>query len=379
MKSKLLEPIEFGPYRLPNRVVMSPMTRNRSPGEIPNALNAEYYAQRASAGLIISESTAISAQGLGWNHTPGIFNDEQVAGWRLVTDRVHRRGGRMFLQLWHCGRNSHPLTQPNGALPIGPSAIQPFGTVRTREGRLPLLVPHEIGMDEIPALIEEYRSAARRAMEAGFDGVEVHAANGYLLDQFLRDSANQRTDRYGGTPENRVRLLVEVAEAVCEIWGRDRVGVRLSPTSPSNYRLSDSDPQAIFRAALSALDALGICYVAVVEGSSNQLAPTCELDWARLRSLFRGRYIANNGYTRDRAEAALAQGRADLISFGRLYIANPDLVRRFELEAPLNALDEANIYSPDHRGYTDYPCLNEHRDASPRQRLASGDRVAIQP
>jgi N-ethylmaleimide reductase len=353
----LLEPIQFGPYVLPNRIVMSPMTRNRSPGEVPNALNATYYAQRATAGLIISESTAISPRGLGWHDTPGIFNDAQVAGWKNVTDAVHRRGGRMFLQLWHCGRNSHPSTQPDGQLPIGPSAIQPFGTVRTRKGRQPLLVPHEITRDEIPALIDEYRAAARRAMAAGFDGVEVHSANGYLLDQFLRDSANQRTDDYGGSPEKRSRLLMEVVQAVAAIWGKERVGVRLSPVSPSNYKLSDSDPEAITRAALTGLDGLGICYVAMVEGSSNQMPPTHELDWARLRKLFGGRYIANNAYTFETAQAALADGHADLVSFGRLYIANPDLVRRYALGAPLNPIDTDNIYSPDGRGYTDYPCL----------------------
>lgn len=356
-QSPLLEPIDFGPYRLPNRVVMSPMTRNRSPGELPNALNAAYYAQRATAGLIISESTAISAEGLGWPETPGIFTDAQQAGWKRVTEGVHRNGGHMFLQLWHCGRNSHPLTQPQGQVPIGPSAVQPFGTVRTREGRLPLHVPRELPAEEVGRLIDDYRAAARRAMAAGFDGVEVHAGNGYLLDQFLRDSSNLRTDAYGGSPLNRCRLMIEVVSAVTEIWGAERVGVRLSPTSPSNYQLSDSDPELLLATALRELSKLGICYAAVVEGSSNALPPTCELDYGKLRTLFRGLYIANNAFTQARAEEVLREGRADLISFGRLYIANPDLVRRFALNAPLNPLHTDSIYAPDHRGYTDYPAL----------------------
>ncbi|MDN8618279.1 alkene reductase [Variovorax ginsengisoli] len=356
-KSILLEPIEFGPYRLSNRIVMSPMTRNRSPNELPNALNAEYYAQRATAGLIISESTAISAEGLGWPETPGIFTDAQEAGWKRVTDGVHQRGGRMFLQLWHCGRNSHPLTQPHGQAPIGPSAVQPTGTVRTREGRLPLHVPRELPANEVGRLIDDYRAAARRAMAAGFDGVEVHAANGYLLDQFLKDSSNLRADRYGGAPLNRCRLMIEVVTAVAEIWGAERVGVRLSPVSPSNYQLVDSDPELLMVTALTELSRLGICYVAMVEGSSNAMPATHELDYGRLRKHFTGLYIANNAFTQARAEQALQERRADLISFGRLYIANPDLVRRFTLNAPLNPLNADSIYTSDHRGYTDYPAL----------------------
>ena len=356
--TRLLEPIRLGPYFLPNRIVMSPMTRNRSPREVPNALNAEYYAQRAGAGLIISESTAISAEGLGWPNTPGIFTEEQVSGWRSVTEGVHRRGGRMFMQLWHCGRNSHPLTQPQGQLPIGPSAVQPEGTVRTREGRMPLHVPRELPAAEVPRLLEDYKGAARRAMQAGFDGIEVHAGNGYLLDQFLRDSSNQRSDDYGGTAIKRCRLLLEVVSVVSEVWGIDRVGVRVSPASPTNYRLSDSDPQLLLETVLRELDKLGVCYVAVVEGSSNAMPATHEVDYARARRLFNGRYIANNAFTRASAEAALAEGRADLVSFGRLFIANPDLVRRFAQGAPLNPLNENTIYTADHLGYTDYPSLD---------------------
>jgi N-ethylmaleimide reductase len=355
---RLLDPVQMGPYTLSNRIVMSPMTRNRSPGEIPNELNAEYYAQRSSAGLIISESTAISPEGLGWPNTPGIFSGEQVQGWRRVTDEVHRHGGRMFLQLWHCGRNSHPLTQPQGQLPIGPSAVQPFGTVRTREGRMPLHVPRELPSAEVPRLIEDYKAAAQRAMDAGFDGVEVHAANGYLLDQFLRSSSNQRNDDYGGSVIKRCRLLREVVEGVCEVWGTARVGVRVSPTSPTNYRISDSDPQLLLETMMCELNQIGVCYVAVVEGSSNAMPATHEIDYASARRRFEGPYIANNSFTLESAEATLSQGRADLISFGRLFIANPDLVRRFAHGAALNRLNEDTIYTPDHRGYTDYPNMD---------------------
>jgi len=355
---KLLQPIQFGPYLLRNRIVLSPMTRNRSPGELPNALNAQYYAQRASAGLVFTESTAISERGLGWRETPGIYKEAQVRGWRRVTDAVHAKGGRIFLQMWHCGRNSHPLTQPGGQVPLGPSAVQPFGTVRTVQGRLPLHVPKEMDAHDIAELLQEYKLAARRAVDAGFDGVEIHAANGYLLDQFLRDSSNRRIDRYGGPPENRCRLLLEVIDTVAEVWGAQRMGVRLSPTSPSNYRLADSDPPALFRAALQVVNSRRLAFVDVVEGSSNALPPTCEMDWAAFRPLFDGAYIANNGFTQQSAEAALAAGRIDMAAFGRLYIANPDLVQRFARGAPLNPLVEETIYTQDHRGYTDYPCLD---------------------
>ncbi|HEX7891792.1 MAG TPA: alkene reductase [Ramlibacter sp.] len=355
---KLLQPIQLGPYLLPNRVVLSPMTRNRSPGEVPNDLNALYYAQRAGAGLVMTESTAISPRGLGWTETPGIWSADQVRGWQKVTQAVHARGGRIYVQLWHCGRNSHPLTQPGGQVPLGPSAVQPTGTVRTREGRLPLHVPREMDTRDISELLDEYRHAARMAQEAGFDGVEVHAANGYLLDQFLRDSANLRRDDYGGSPERRCRLLFEVVQAVAETWGADRMGVRLSPTSPSNYRLSDSEPAALYAVALQGLSKLRVAFVDMVEGSSNAMPPTHDLDWDALRRHFSGVYIANNAFTRESGEEAIASGRADMVAFGRLFIANPDLVRRFADGAPLNPLVQDTIYTSDHRGYTDYPSLD---------------------
>jgi N-ethylmaleimide reductase len=356
----LFDELPLGPLRLPSRIVMSSMSRDRCPGGVPTALTAEYYGQRASAGLVVTESTAVSARAVGWPNTPGIYNDEQLAGWRGVTEAVHRHGGRIFVQLWHCGRNSHPLTQPGGALPIGPSAIPTNATVRTAQGRLPLPVPHELTPDEIPGVIDEYRSAALAALTAGFDGVQVHAGNGFLLDQFLRDSSNRRRDAYGGSVANRRRLMLEVVEAVCAVWGRDRVGVRLSPANPTVYQLEDSDPALLLQTALAALSELQVCYVDVVEGSTTNTPPTAEIDYPALRRHFNGLYVANNGY-RNRVEAERAlQTHADLVSFGRPFIANPDLPRRLALGAPLNAVNPTTLYTPDHRGYTDYPFLDDN-------------------
>ncbi|HSV52805.1 MAG TPA: alkene reductase [Burkholderiaceae bacterium] len=285
---------------------MSSMSRDRSPDGVPTSLNANYYAQRAAAGLVVTESTAISARGTGWPNTPGIFTETQVAGWRGVTDAVREMGGRIFSQLWHCGRNSHPLTQPGGALPVGPSALLPNATVRTTQGRKPLLVPHPLTVDEIAGVVQEYRSAARNALAAGFDGVQVHAGNGFLLDQFLGDSSNHRTDGYGGSAENRCRLLVEVVAAVCSVWGPDRVGVRFSPTNPTVYQIEDSDPALLLGIAFSMLNEHDICYVDVVEGSTTTAPPTHVLDYASLRRRFKRLYIANNGFRdRTRRQSAL--------------------------------------------------------------------------
>ncbi|WP_446720777.1 alkene reductase [Mesorhizobium sp. L-8-3] len=351
--------IRLGDLTLPNRIVMSSMSRDKCPRGVPTELNAVYYAQRASAGLVVTESTAVSARGVGWPMTPGIFTDAQVEGWRAVTEAVHAAGGTIFCQLWHCGRNSHPLTQPGGLLPVGPSAVLPPGTIRTSEGRKPLLVPHELTKDELPGIVAEYRAGARNARRAGFDGVQVHAGNGFLLDQFLRDSANHRMDAYGGTAENRCRLLMEVVAAVCEEWGPQRIGVRLSPTNPTIYRLRDTDPATLLVTALEMLNELQIAYVDIVEGSTTDEPATAELDYPTLRRRFRGRYVANNGF-KDLATAERAlRTHADLISFGRLFIANPDLPKRLRTGAPLNPLRRELIYSPDHRGYTDYPCLDE--------------------
>jgi N-ethylmaleimide reductase len=364
--ASLFDPVSLGALRLPNRIVMSSMSRDRSPGGVPSPLNATYYAQRATAGLVVTESTAISARGVGWPNTPGIYTEAQVSGWRAVTDAVHQAGGRIFSQLWHCGRNSHPLTQPGGALPVGPSALLPPGTIRTAEGRKPLPVPHELTADEIRGIVEEYRTAASNALRAGFDGVQVHAGNGFLLDQFLRASANRRTDAYGGAAENRCRLLVQVVAAVCGIWSAERVGVRLSPANPTIYHLRDSDPAQLLATALEMLGELRIAYVDVVEGSTTAEPATQVLDYPTLRRRFPGLYVANNGFaTRAQAERALAS-HADLISFGRLFIANPDLPRRLKIGARMNSLTQDFLYSPDHRGYTDYPFLDQN-NAIPAQ------------
>ncbi|RME35864.1 MAG: alkene reductase [Gammaproteobacteria bacterium] len=358
MSKGLLSPIDLGPYHLPNRVFMAPLTRNRAPGTVPNALMAEYYAQRATAGLIISEATPVAAHGHGYPDTPGIHTTEQVAGWRGVTEAVHARGGHMFLQLWHVGRISHPSLQPDGALPIAPSAIRPQGEAVTPEGPRPFVTPRAVTLEEIPGLIEDYRRGAANALEAGFDGVEVHAANGYLIDQFLRDGTNHRTDRYGGSIENRCRFLLEVVEAVTGVWGPERVGVRLSPLNPFND-MHDSDPRATFTRVVEALDRFGLAYLHVTEwGSDEPGAAGPPFDLQELRRRWGRVYVANGGYDQARAEAAIREGRADAVAFGRLYIANPDLVERFRRGAPLNIPDPATFYGGDAHGYTDYPTLD---------------------
>lgn len=354
----LLTPFQLGPYTLPNRVIMAPLTRNRAgAGNVPTPLNALYYAQRASAGLIISEASQISPQGMGYPGTPGIHSPEQVAGWRLVTEAVHGRGGLIFLQLWHVGRISHPDLQPDGALPVAPSAIAAAGKAMTYQGMQPYVTPRALDLAEIPSLVEQYRQAARHAQAAGFDGVEIHAANGYLLDQFLRNGTNQRTDLYGGPVVNRARLLLEVTEAVAEIWGADRVGVRLSPGGTFNS-MTDSDPKATFGYAVSALNSFGLSYLHLRETNAADLrhggavTPT-----SYLRSLFDGPLMVNDSYDQDRAQQVISAQEADLVAFGVPFIANPDLPERFRRRAPLNDADEATFYGGDTRGYTDYPSL----------------------
>jgi N-ethylmaleimide reductase len=352
----LLEPFRLGPYLLNNRVVMSPMTRSRSPGEVPNRMNAEYYAQRANAGLIVVESTAISAQGLGWIDSPGVYTREQIRGWRVVTDAVHERDGRIFVQLWHTGRCSHVSVQPDGRAPVAPSVVPSAGRSRTPLGRVEHSPPRALERHELPGIVDQYRQAAANALEAGFDGIEVHAGNGYLLDQFLRDCTNRRTDDYGGSARNRARLMWDVMRAVANECGRERVGVRISPTN-THHNMSDSDPEDLFFTAVSGLNDIGPAYLHVVEGATPAGAPQIPFDFRRLRSMFAGTYIANFGYTQERARAALAEGHADLFAFGRLYIANPDLVERFRIGAPLNTLDTNTLYDGGARGYTDYPFL----------------------
>jgi len=354
----LFAPARVGPYTLDNRVIMAPLTRNRAgAGNVPQPMNAEYYAQRASAGLIITEATQVSPEGVGYPATPGIHNREQVDGWRLVTDAVHTAGGRIFLQLWHVGRISHPSLQPGGALPVAPSAIKPAGEAVTYDGPQPFVTPRALETEELAGIVEDYRRAAVYAQEAGFDGVEIHAANGYLLDQFLRDGTNHRGDRYGGPVDNRMRLLLEVAAGVIGVWGSDRVGVRISPINPFND-IADSQPEATFTRVAQRLGGLGLAYLHVVEGaihSGDMELP--RVDMGRLRRAFGGTYIANGGYDGERAKAALLAGDADLIAFGVPFIANPDLPLRLALGAELNDPDPETFYGGDARGYTDYRAL----------------------
>lgn len=355
----LLSPVKLGRYTLPNRIVMAPLTRNRAgEGNTPGSLNATYYEQRASAGLIVTEATQISPQGLGYPSTPGIHSPEQVTGWQLVTDAVHKRGGHIFLQLWHVGRISHPSLQPGGALPVAPSAIAPVGMAGTYTGEQPFVTPRALETAEIPGIVEQYRQAAKNAIAAGFDGVEIHSANGYLLDQFLQDGSNQRTDEYGGSIENRARLLMEVTEAVTQVWGGDRVGVRLSPSGIFNS-MSDSNPKALFTYVVDALNRFGLAYLHLVEPRANTEAnqEQASLTSRYFRSIFKGSIISAGGYDRELGNAVLAAGDADLIAYGRLFISNPDLPERFAQNAPLNPYDRSTFYGGDAKGYTDYPSL----------------------
>ncbi len=353
----LFTPLRLGPYELENRFVMAPLTRNRAgPGNVPRDMNAEYYAQRASAGLIITEATQISPQGVGYPGTPGIHSPEQIDGWSRVTDAVHARGGRIFLQLWHVGRISHPSLQPDGALPVAPSAIKPDGDAITFDGPQPFVTPRALETGEIPGIIADYRAAAVNALAAGFDGVEVHAANGYLLDQFLRDGTNRRTDAYGGSIENRARLLLEVIEAVAEVWGGDKVGVRLSPINSFNS-ISDSDPDTTFSYVANQLNRFGLAYLHAVERDFADLPGENGYDKRKLRAAFDGLYIANGGYDHLRGDWAVGSKAADLVAFGKLFIANPDLPERLALNAPLNEPDPATFYGGNETGYTDYPAL----------------------
>jgi N-ethylmaleimide reductase len=354
----LLSPFTLGPLTLPNRVVMAPMTRNRAgPGNVPGPLNATYYAQRAGAGLIVSEATQVSPQGLGYPGTPGIHSPEQVEGWKLVTEAVHRAGGRIFLQLWHVGRISHPSLQPGGALPVAPSAIAPSGQAWTLDGMKPYVTPHALEADEIAGIVGDFRRGARNARAADFDGVELHGANGYLIDQFLRDGTNKRTDRHGGSAENRVRFLTEVTEAIVGEWGGARVGVRLSPTNPYND-IVDSHPAATFALAVGALERFGLAYLHIVEPAVSDPVAAGEIpDLKFFRKIWRGVLIGNKGYDFARADAAIRDGSADLISFATLYLANPDLPERFRRGGPFNPPDRKTFYGGAAAGYTDYPAL----------------------
>ncbi|HEY2527389.1 MAG TPA: alkene reductase [Xanthobacteraceae bacterium] len=356
----ILSPFTLGPLQLRNRVVMAPMTRNRAgPGNVPVPLNATYYAQRATAGLIVTEATQISPQGLGYPGTPGIHSAAQIAGWKLVTDAVHRAGGRIFLQLWHVGRISHPSLQPDGALPVAPSAIAPAGQAWTLDGLKPYVTPRALETSEIASLVENYRRGAANARHAGFDGVELHGANGYLVDQFLRDKTNRRVDRYGGSALNRARFLLEVTEALVAEWGAERVGVRLSPTTPFND-MADSNPAKTFSIAVQELNRFGLSYLHIVEPAAGDPIPTGEVPDIRFfRRRWRAALMANKGYDLARANTVLADGSADLVSFAILFLANPDLPERFRRGAALNPPDRKTFYGGAEQGYTDYPPIQQ--------------------
>ena len=350
--SILQQPIRIGAWDLPNRVIMAPLTRCRSSeGRVPNQLMADYYVQRASAGLILSEATSVTPQGVGYPDTPGIWSDEQVAGWKLVTDAVHAAGGRILLQLWHVGRVSDPIYL-NGELPVAPSAIAPAGHVSLVRPRKEFVTPRALELSEIPGIIEAYRKGAENAKAAGFDGVEIHGANGYLLDQFLQDSTNKRTDEYGGPIENRARLMLEVTDAVVSVWGADRVGMHLAPRADS-HDMGDSDRAATFGYVAKELGKRGIAFICAREAQGpDSLGP-------ELKELFGGVYIANEKFTRESAEAIIESGAADAVAFGVPFIANPDLPERFAKNAPLNQPDPSTFYGKGPGGYTDYEFLAE--------------------
>ena len=360
MQKKLFDPIEMGPHTLSHRVVMAPLTRMRSsPGDMPNDLMVEYYTQRASAGgLIISEAATVSTRGRAYLGAPGIYSDEQATAWKKITEAVHAKRGRIFLQIWHGGRQSHPDNEPGNELTIAPSAIAGDGFAHTPSGWKAVETPRALEIHEIPFVIEEFRSGAQRALEAGFDGVEIHGANGYLLDEFLQDGANKRTDKYGGTVENRARLLLEVTNAVASVWGAERVGVRISPSSRLNG-MSDSNPAETFGYVAKELDKLGLAYLHVIEprvlGDGAIESDDEAIAAASLRKLYRGTIVAAGGFSADSAEQIVASGAADLVAFGRSFIANPDLPQRIRDGLELNPYQRETFYGGDARGYIDYP------------------------
>ena len=355
--TKLFESYQLGPTKLANRAVMAPLTRNRAlDGMVPNPLAVEYYGQRASAGLLITEASQVSQQGQGYQDTPGIYSKDQVTGWRKVTDRVHERGGKIFLQLWHVGRISHTDLQANGVAPVGPSAIQAKGKTFVGGKFVDVSAPRALELSEIPGIIDAFKTGAANAIAAGFDGVEVHGANGYLLDQFAKDGANKRTDAYGGSIQNRAKLMLEVAKAVAGEAGPDRTGIRLSPVTPAND-ISDSNPQPLFDYITDQLSALKLVYIHVIEGATGGPRDIAPFDYASLRNRFKGTYIANNGYDFALAKKVLEENKADLIAFGKPFISNPDLVERLKTGAPLNDADRNTFYGGGAKGYTDYPAL----------------------
>ncbi|HTH44338.1 MAG TPA: alkene reductase [Oxalicibacterium sp.] len=349
--STLFDSLQVGDLTLPNRVIMAPLTRSRAVGEgrVPNALMAEYYAQRASAGLILSEATAVTPQGVGYANTPGIWSDQQVEGWKQVTAAVHAKGGKIFLQLWHVGRISDPIFL-NGELPVAPSAIKPQGHVSLVRPQREYVTPRALALDEIPGIVAAYRKGAENAKRAGFDGVEVHGANGYLLDQFLQDGTNKRSDAYGGSIENRARLMLEVTDACIDVWGASRVGMHLAPRGDS-HDMHDSDPLATFGYVARELGKRGIAFICARESlGDKRIGPA-------LKQAFGGVYIANEKMTKEIAAQVIESGEADAVAFGKLFIANPDLPRRLKLDALLNEPRPDTFYAPSADGYTDYPAL----------------------
>ena len=354
----LFSPYDLGGLTLANRIVMAPLTRNRvGPGLVPSQFAADYYAQRASAGLIITEATQVSQQAQGYQDTPGVYTPDQIAGWRKVTDAVHARGGRIFVQLWHVGRVSH-VDLHGGEAPVAPSAIRAETKTFVNNVFADVSQPRALELEEIPSIVEDFRRAAANAIEAGFDGVEVHGANGYLLDQFLRETANVRTDAYGGSVENRARLLIEVTAAVASETGAQRTGVRLSPVSPASGIVPSGDEQPQFNHVVESLDGLGIAFIHVVEGATGGLRDAMPFDFDALRQRFHSSYIANNGYDLELAKSRLGEGKADLFAFGHHFIANPDRVERLKSGAPLAQLNPATLYGGGAAGYTDYPAIS---------------------
>lgn len=357
MTHKLFKPYKMYDLTLQNRMVMAPMTRNRaSEGNVMTDMNVEYYRQRSSAGLIITEASQVSEEGVGYPGTPGIYSEEQVEGWRKVTDAVHHEGGLIFIQLWYCGRISHPDLLPDGQIPVAPSAIKPQGEAVTFTGMQPFVEPRALKTEEIPGIVAQYKHAAEMAKQAGFDGIEVHAANGYLIDQFLRDGSNHREDEYGGSLENRMRFLNEILDAVTSIWPASRTGVRLTPENSFND-MSDSDPEKHFSSIISQLNHRNLAYIHLLEG--DMMTQQRTLDYKALRQCYQGVYMANQGYNAQTAQKALDDNACDLVAFGVPFIANPDLVERYKTGAELNEPDFDTFYGGDEKGYTDYPFLSE--------------------
>lgn len=368
MTDHLFSPFQLGQLTLPNRMVMAPMTRNRADENgVPRPMTAQYYAQRATAGLLITEATQVSPRGTGYVLTPGIYTQDQVSGWKTVTDAVHHAGGRIFSQIWHTGRVSHPSLQPNGAAPLAPSAIQAETMVFTDNGFKPAAVPQELTLDDISDIVGQFTLAANLAKEAGFDGVEIHGANGYLLEQFLKDGTNKRTDAYGGDVSSRILFSLEVVRAVVEVWGAGRVGLRISPLGTFND-MYDSDPHNLYRALVQELNAIPLAYLHIIEPLPDHPTFKTQEGVAEtvpfLRELYCGTVIVNGGYGKEQGEAAISGGLADLVAFGVPYLANPDLAERFKRNAPLNAPDTNTFYGGDEKGYTDYPFMDAATDVA---------------